>query len=83
MLYYNLMLTSTLTFICGLLRYLFIFQATTRQGLGATEMAVIMRNLMQRLGHKRYYLQGGDWGSAICSNIASYFSEVGYLNYYL
>ncbi|CAD0205926.1 unnamed protein product [Chrysodeixis includens] len=49
--------------------------STLIQGFGATEMAVMMRNLMHRLGHKKYYLQGGDWGACICNNIASYFPD--------
>ncbi|XP_060807763.1 juvenile hormone epoxide hydrolase-like [Amyelois transitella] len=40
----------------------------SRPGLGPAQMAVIMRNLMHRLGHQKFYIQGGDWGSQI-SNI--------------
>ncbi|KAJ2947087.1 hypothetical protein O0L34_g16432 [Tuta absoluta] len=46
---------------------------TVRQGLGAAQMAVIMRNLMHRLGFERFYVQGGDWGGFIGSNIATIF----------
>ncbi|XP_063394571.1 juvenile hormone epoxide hydrolase-like [Cydia fagiglandana] len=34
--------------------------APARPGLGTAEMAVILRNLMHRLGFKKFYLQGGD-----------------------
>ncbi|CAH0598400.1 unnamed protein product [Chrysodeixis includens] len=54
----------------------FGFSETTHlQGFGATEMAVVMRNLMHRLGHKKFYLQGGDWGARIGNNLASYFPD--------
>ncbi|KAI5645212.1 alpha/beta hydrolase fold domain-containing protein [Phthorimaea operculella] len=48
---------------------------TNRQGLGAAHMAVIMRNLMHRLGFERFYIQGGDWGGFIGSNIATIFPQ--------
>ncbi|XP_017464111.1 PREDICTED: juvenile hormone epoxide hydrolase 2-like [Rhagoletis zephyria] len=34
-------------------------------------MAVVLRNLMLRLGHDKFLIQGGDWGSLIGSNIAT------------
>ncbi|XP_072946430.1 juvenile hormone epoxide hydrolase-like [Epargyreus clarus] len=46
-----------------------------RPGLGADKMAVIMRNLMHRLGHKKYYVQGGDWGSIMASVMATLFPK--------
>nr|UTQ10530.1 juvenile hormone epoxide hydrolase-2 [Antheraea pernyi] len=46
-----------------------------RPGLGVAEIAVIVRNLMQRLGYKQYYIQGGDWGSVICSALATLFPK--------
>ncbi|XP_053620292.1 juvenile hormone epoxide hydrolase-like isoform X2 [Plodia interpunctella] len=36
-----------------------------RPGLGPAQMAVVMRNLMHRLGHEKFYIQGGDWGSQV------------------
>ncbi|KAJ2947088.1 hypothetical protein O0L34_g16433 [Tuta absoluta] len=48
---------------------------TLRQGLGAAQMAIIMRNLMHRLGFKRFYIQGGDWGGFIGSDIATLFPQ--------
>jgi len=43
-----------------------------RPGLGQVEMAQLFLKLMTRLGHgDQFYVQGGDWGSAIASNMAS------------
>ncbi|XP_023946624.2 juvenile hormone epoxide hydrolase [Bicyclus anynana] len=51
--------------------------AAVRPGLGAPQMGVIFKNLMNRLGHKKYYIQGGDWGALICNSMATMFqSEV-------
>lgn len=50
-------------------------QAALRPGLGSAQVAVIFKNLMKRLGHEKYYLQGGDWGSFIISNMARLFPE--------
>ncbi|XP_035454913.2 juvenile hormone epoxide hydrolase-like [Spodoptera frugiperda] len=49
--------------------------AAVRPGLGAPQMAVVMKNLMSRLGYKKFYVQGGDWGSMIGSNLATLFPE--------
>ncbi|XP_050669369.1 juvenile hormone epoxide hydrolase-like [Leptidea sinapis] len=46
-----------------------------RPGLGADKVAVIFKNLMNRLGFKKYYIQGGDWGALIGSNMASFFPQ--------
>ncbi|GJQ78773.1 Jheh2 [Trypoxylus dichotomus] len=46
-----------------------------RSGLGTAEMAVIMKNLMLRIGHDKFYVQGGDWGSVIVATIATLFPE--------
>ncbi|XP_063698399.1 juvenile hormone epoxide hydrolase 2-like [Culicoides brevitarsis] len=48
-------------------------EAASKQGLNYAEMAIIFRNLMARLGKSRYFIQGGDWGSAIGTTMASYF----------
>ncbi|XP_023946657.2 juvenile hormone epoxide hydrolase-like [Bicyclus anynana] len=50
-------------------------QGTTRPGLGAAQMAVILRNLMYRLGHEKYIVQGGDWGALTGSAMATMFPE--------
>ncbi|XP_049881304.1 juvenile hormone epoxide hydrolase-like [Pectinophora gossypiella] len=49
--------------------------AAVRPGLGAAEMAVVLRNLMHRLGYKQFYVQGGDWGSMIGSHMATLFPK--------
>ncbi|XP_051170361.1 juvenile hormone epoxide hydrolase 1-like [Leptopilina boulardi] len=46
-----------------------------RPGLGATQIAVVFKNLMARLGYNEFYTQGGDWGSIITSNLATLFPE--------
>lgn len=38
-------------------------------------MAIVMRNLMLRLGFEKFLVQGGDWGSIIGSNVATLFPE--------
>lgn len=50
-------------------------QGTNRPGLGAAEVAVIFDTLMQRLGFRNYYLQGGDWGAIITTHMAAMFPE--------
>lgn len=49
--------------------------ATHKQGLGSVQMAVIFKNLMEKLGFKKYYVQGGDWGSIITSHMGVLFPE--------
>ncbi|XP_048005399.1 juvenile hormone epoxide hydrolase-like [Leguminivora glycinivorella] len=49
--------------------------AAVRPGLGAAEMSVVMRNLMHRLGFKKFYIQGGDWGSLIGTNLITLFPD--------
>jgi microsomal epoxide hydrolase len=39
-------------------------------GFSTIECARIFHKLMQRLKHRKYYAQGGDWGSAITTNMA-------------
>lgn len=50
-------------------------QAPAKPGCGAVEMAVIMKNLMLRLGHSKFYIQGGDWGSMIASYLADVYKD--------
>ncbi|XP_059061365.1 juvenile hormone epoxide hydrolase-like [Achroia grisella] len=49
--------------------------APVRPGLAAPQTAVIFKNLMNRLGFKKYYIQGGDWGAIIAASIATLFPE--------
>jgi juvenile hormone epoxide hydrolase len=50
-------------------------EAAAKTGLGITEMAIIMRNLMIRLGFEKFYVQGGDWGSMIGNDVLTLFPE--------
>ncbi|XP_037927171.1 juvenile hormone epoxide hydrolase 1-like [Hermetia illucens] len=50
-------------------------EGAAKPGLSTTEMAIIFRNLMMRLGYRKFFVQGGDWGSLIGSNIATLFPE--------
>ncbi|KAJ2945016.1 hypothetical protein O0L34_g1912 [Tuta absoluta] len=46
-----------------------------RPGLAAPHVGVVFRNLMHRLGHKKFYVQGGDWGAAIAGAISTIFPD--------
>ncbi|KAF7283886.1 hypothetical protein GWI33_022718 [Rhynchophorus ferrugineus] len=37
--------------------------ATTKPGLGLLQTAVLLKKLMNRLGHQQFYMQGGDLGA--------------------
>lgn len=37
------------------------------------QMAIIMRNMMRRIGHSEFYVQGGDIGHTIGSHMATLF----------
>lgn len=50
-------------------------EAAHKPGMGAFEMAILMTKLMDRLGFEKYYLQGGDWGSIITTNLAKVFPQ--------
>ncbi|XP_022226074.2 juvenile hormone epoxide hydrolase 1 [Drosophila obscura] len=50
-------------------------QGSSKTGFGVAQVAVVMRNLMLRLGFEKFVVQGGDWGSLIGSNLASLFPE--------
>ncbi|XP_047479499.1 epoxide hydrolase 1-like [Penaeus chinensis] len=50
-------------------------QAPVREGLGIKETGQIFLKLMKRLGFEKFYLQGGDWGSAIATEMATYYPE--------
>ncbi|XP_013166010.1 PREDICTED: juvenile hormone epoxide hydrolase-like [Papilio xuthus] len=47
----------------------------TRPGVALAQMAVIYRNLMQRLGFKKFYIQGGNWGSGIAAAMDTLYPE--------
>lgn len=46
-----------------------------RPGLSSANVAVIFKNLMQRLKFDKFYVQGGDWGAHIAANMATLFPE--------
>lgn len=52
----------------------------TRVNFGPAEIAVVLRNLMLRVGHERFVVQGGDWGATLGSHVATLFPEnvIGY-----
>ncbi|XP_016921625.1 juvenile hormone epoxide hydrolase 1 [Apis cerana] len=50
-------------------------EGAVRPGMAATQIAVIFKNLMQRLGFEKFYVQGGDWGAIIASDMAVLFPE--------
>ncbi|XP_010200160.2 epoxide hydrolase 1-like [Colius striatus] len=45
-------------------------EAPHKKGFDSIAAARIFHKLMNRLGFKEYYLQGGDWGSRITTNMA-------------
>lgn len=38
-------------------------------------MANIFKRLMERLGHKKFYVMGGDWGALITSDISTIYPD--------
>ncbi|XP_043251770.1 juvenile hormone epoxide hydrolase 1-like [Colletes gigas] len=50
-------------------------EGAVRPGMGSAQIAVIFKNLMQRLGFEKFYVQGGDWGALIASNMAALHPE--------
>ncbi|CAG9792383.1 unnamed protein product [Diatraea saccharalis] len=50
-------------------------QSPARKGFGPVETAVLMSNLMKRVGRTQYYIQGGDFGHVIGSTMATLFPE--------
>ncbi|XP_017770299.1 PREDICTED: juvenile hormone epoxide hydrolase 1-like [Nicrophorus vespilloides] len=47
----------------------------SKSGLGLVEMSAVLKNLMVRLGYKKYYVQGGDWGSALASTMGTIYPD--------
>lgn len=50
-------------------------EGAVRPGMGAAQISVIFKNLMQRLGFEKFYVQGGDWGSLIASDMSALFPD--------
>ncbi|XP_071566565.1 juvenile hormone epoxide hydrolase 1-like [Temnothorax nylanderi] len=48
---------------------------TISDALSCTHMSVILKNLMLRLGHNKFYIQDSDWGVFISRVMASLFPE--------
>uniref|UniRef100_A0A8C6QPQ9 Epoxide hydrolase n=1 Tax=Nannospalax galili TaxID=1026970 RepID=A0A8C6QPQ9_NANGA len=45
-------------------------EASSKKGFNTVAAARIFYKLMSRLGFQKFYIQGGDWGSLICTNMA-------------
>lgn len=39
------------------------------------QISVIFKNLMLRLGFKKFYTQGGDWGAIIATHLSVFFPD--------
>ena len=50
-------------------------EGAVRPGMATSQIAVIFKNLMHRLGFEKFYIQGGDWGAVITANMAALFPE--------
>ncbi|XP_075975252.1 juvenile hormone epoxide hydrolase-like [Anticarsia gemmatalis] len=50
-------------------------EGSNKPGLNPVQMAIIMRNLMLRLGFERFYIQAGDWGSQCATHLATMFPD--------
>lgn len=48
---------------------------SAKKGMNYGEAAILFNHLMQRLGHQKYFVQGGDWGAAIGMSIATFFPD--------
>ncbi|KAF7988591.1 hypothetical protein HCN44_001164 [Aphidius gifuensis] len=44
-----------------------------RPGLGSPQIAVVLKNLMLKLGFDKFYVHGGDWGAIISAQMSSLF----------
>lgn len=50
-------------------------EGASKPGLGAAQVAVVMKNLMERIGFKKFYAHGGDWGAVIVSHMGVLFPK--------
>ncbi|XP_067629977.1 juvenile hormone epoxide hydrolase 2-like [Eurosta solidaginis] len=46
-------------------------QGASKINFGPAQIALVVRNLMLRIGHEKFLVQGGDWGSIIGTNLAT------------
>lgn len=49
--------------------------APVRPGMGPAQMGQVFVRLMERLGHRRFYVQGGDWGAIIAEAVSKLFPD--------
>ncbi|XP_032670380.1 juvenile hormone epoxide hydrolase 2-like [Odontomachus brunneus] len=49
--------------------------AATIAGLSDANIAIVLKNLMLRLGFDKFYIQGGDWGAIICTDMSILFPQ--------
>lgn len=49
--------------------------APARPGMGPAQMGQMFVKLMERLGHHKFYVQGGDWGGFIAETISKIFPD--------
>lgn len=64
--------------ICSLVQFSLACSSVKRwnhtifhSGFGHLEVAQLMLKLMKRLGHEKFYVQGGDWGSVIATDMST------------
>ncbi|KAF5269509.1 hypothetical protein FQA39_LY08698 [Lamprigera yunnana] len=50
-------------------------QGASKTGMGNHNVAMIMKNLMKRIGFEKFYVQGGDWGAIIATDMATFFPK--------
>ncbi|KAF8765090.1 Epoxide hydrolase 1 like protein [Argiope bruennichi] len=50
-------------------------ESPCQKGFNARATARIFVTLMERLGHKRFYIQGGDWGSFVSQQLGKFYPE--------
>ncbi|KAK4877488.1 hypothetical protein RN001_009994 [Aquatica leii] len=50
-------------------------QAASKPGMGSNQIAMILKNLMKRIGFDKFYVQGGDWGSIVVTDMAVLFPK--------
>ena len=60
----------TLTLLC-----------TSSTGFGISDASRIFLELMRRLGHTQFYVQGGDYGAVISTTMAQIYPEYVYIGY--
>ncbi|XP_050679149.1 juvenile hormone epoxide hydrolase-like [Leptidea sinapis] len=50
-------------------------QGTNKPGLNPLQIAVVMKNLMKRLGFNQFYIQAGDWGSQVATHMSTLYPD--------